>query len=71
LKLLNKKIEVNIFLTVHLRIKLVSGQLEAQFLLTISSIICLFESSTCFQQPCAHPQEDNCINTTFGIITLS
>jgi hypothetical protein len=29
---------------------------------TISSIICLFESSTCFEQLCAHPQEDNCIN---------
>jgi hypothetical protein len=37
---------------------------------TISSIICLFESSTCFKQLCAHPQEDNCINTTYGIITL-
>jgi hypothetical protein len=37
---------------------------------TISSIICLFESSTCFEQLCAHPQEDNCINTTSGIITL-
>jgi hypothetical protein len=36
----------------------------------ISSIICLFESTTCFEQPCAHPQEDNCINTTSGIITL-
>jgi len=32
-------------------------------------MICLSESSTCFEQPCAHPQEDNCINT-FGIITL-
>ena len=31
----------------------------------------LFESSTCFEQPCAHPQEDNCINTTSGINTLS
>ena len=37
---------------------------------TISSIICLFGSSTCFEQLCAHPQEDNCINTTSGIITL-
>jgi len=33
-------------------------------------MICLFESSTRFQQLCAHPQEDNCINTTPGIITL-
>jgi len=33
-------------------------------------MICLFESSTCFEQLCAHPQEDNCIDTTSGIITL-
>jgi len=33
-------------------------------------MICLFESSTCFEQLCAHPQEDNWINTTSGIITL-
>ena len=38
--------------------------------LTVSSMICLFESSTCFEQLCAHPQKDNCINTTSGIITL-
>ena len=37
---------------------------------TISSVISLFESSACFEQLCAHPQEDNCINTTSGIITL-
>ena len=37
---------------------------------TFSSIIHLFESSTCFEQLCAHPQEDNCINTMSGIITL-
>jgi len=36
---------------------------------TVSSILCLFESSTCFEQGCAHLQEDNCINTTSGIIT--
>jgi len=45
---------------------LVSDQLDAQ----ISSMLCLFESSTCLEQLCAHPQEDNCINTTYGIITL-
>jgi hypothetical protein len=44
---------------------LVGNQLDAQFLL----MICLFESSTCFEQLCAHPQEDNCINTP-GIITV-
>jgi hypothetical protein len=37
---------------------------------TISSVISLFESSTCFEQLCADPQDDNCINTTSGIITL-
>jgi len=34
-------------------------------------MVCLFESSTCFEQLCAHPEEDNRINTTSGIITLS
>jgi len=33
-------------------------------------MIRLFESSTCFEQLCAHPQEDNSINTTSGIIAL-
>jgi len=55
-----------IFLTVHLRIIPVGKQLESQFF----SIIYLFESSTCFEQPCAHPQEDNCMNITSSIITL-
>jgi hypothetical protein len=36
----------------------------------MSYITCLFESSTYFEQLCAHPQEDNCIDTTTGIITL-
>jgi len=44
---------------------LVGNQLDAQFFL-----IRLFESSTCFERLCAHPQEDNCMNTTSGIITL-
>ena len=56
----------NIFRTVHLLIILVGNQLEAQF----SSMICLFESSTCFEQLCAYPQEDKCLNTASGIITL-
>jgi hypothetical protein len=33
-------------------------------------MICLFASSTRFEQLCARPQEDNCINTTSGKITL-
>jgi hypothetical protein len=44
---------------------LVGNQLDAQFFM-----IRLFESSTCFEQLCAHPQEDNCMNTIFSIITL-
>jgi hypothetical protein len=32
--------------------------------------MCLFESSTSFEQLYAHPQEDNCINTTSGVVTL-
>jgi hypothetical protein len=37
---------------------------------TVSSIVYLFESSKCFEQLCAHPQEDSCINTTSGVIFL-
>ena len=44
---------------------LVGNQLDAQFL----SMTRLFESSTCFEQLCAHPQEDKCVSTS-GIITL-
>jgi len=33
-------------------------------------MIHLFESSICFEQLCAHLQEDNCMNTTSGIITV-
>ena len=47
-----------ILLTVHIRIIVIDNQIDAQFL----SMMCLFESSTCFEQPCAHPREDNCIN---------
>ena len=56
----------NIFLTVHLRIILVGNQLDAQFLLwyIYSNPLHIFE------QLCAHTQEDNCMNTSSGIITL-
>jgi len=57
--------EFNIFWTVHLRVILVETNLAHNF-----SIICLFESSICFEQLCALPQEENCMNTTSGIITL-
>jgi len=33
-------------------------------------MICLYKSSTCFEQLCAHPQGDNCIDTASGIITV-
>jgi len=33
-------------------------------------MIRLFESPTRFEQLCAHPQEDSCMNTASGIITL-
>ena len=61
--------DFNIFLTVHLRIILVGDQLDTQFFLRYIYLIPL-KSSTCFEQLRAHPQEDNCMNTTSGIITL-
>ena len=33
-------------------------------------LIHLLHSSTCFEHCCAHLQEDNCINTASGIVTL-
>ena len=59
-------LEFNIMQTVYLRIILIRNQLEAQFFFHDTFI----ESSTCFEQPCAHTQEDNCMNTTSGTITL-
>ena len=47
------------------RVILVGDQLNAQFLL-----LYVYISSTCFEQLYAHPQEDNCMNTTCGIITV-
>jgi hypothetical protein len=32
--------------------------------------MCILESSTCFEQYYAHPQEVNCINTASGVVTL-
>jgi hypothetical protein len=56
---------VAFFLTVLLRIILVSDQLDTQFLLKYVCLNPLHVSSNS-----AHPQEDGCINTTYGIITL-
>ena len=35
-----------------------------------NSLIHFLHSSTCFEHYCAHLQEDNCINTASGIVTL-
>jgi hypothetical protein len=44
--------ELYVFLTVHLGIILVNDQLDAGFVF----FICLFQSSTCFEQPRAYRQ---------------
>jgi len=33
-------------------------------------LIHLLHAPTCFEHYCAHLQEDNCINTASGIVTL-
>jgi hypothetical protein len=43
-----------VLLTVHLGIIFANNQLDAQFLFHV----CLFLLSTCFEQPCAHHQEN-------------
>ena len=48
-------------------ITLANDQLDAHFLY---SIICLLQSSTCFEQRRAHHEEVNCINTASGIVPL-
>jgi len=40
----------------------VNNQIDAQFFL-----VCLFLFYTCFGQPCAHHQENYCINATPGL----
>ena len=62
-----KKIGFNVLLTVHLSITLVNDQLEAQF---FYFIICLLQSSTCFEQRRAHHQEVKLYYTAFGIVTV-
>jgi len=59
------------FLLIHLVVCLTTGPKPLpKRALHFSSMIHLFKSSTCFKQLCAHPQENNCMNTTSGIITL-
>jgi len=47
-------LEFYVLLIVHLGSVLVNNQLDAQFFFRI----CLFQFSTCFEQPCAHHQEN-------------
>jgi len=54
-----------VLLTVHPGMILVNNQIDAQ-----SIHICLFLFSTCFGQPCAHHQENYCINATSGLCYL-
>ena len=56
-----KVITFYVLLTVHIGMILVNNQLDAQFLCTFISF------STCFGQPCAHHQENYCINATSGL----
>ena len=54
----------NVLLTVHLSITLVNGQLDAQLLYFITSLL---QSSTCSEQRRAHHQE---VKLAAGIVTL-
>ena len=56
------KISFYVLLTVHPGMILANNQLDAQFFL-----VCLFLFSTYFGQPCAHHQENYCINVTLGL----
>jgi hypothetical protein len=58
--------EFYILLTVHLGIILVYDQLDAQF----SFLICLFQSSTCFEQPHAHRRENQLYQYNFWYMSL-
>ena len=50
-----------VLLTVPPVMILVNNQLDAQFFL-----VCLFLFSSCFGKPCAHHEENYCINVTPG-----
>jgi hypothetical protein len=55
-----------VLLTAHLGIILVNDQLDAQFFF----LICLFQSSTCFEQPRAHHQENQLYQYNFWYMSL-
>jgi len=50
----------------HYNYSLLFTNLMHKFFISIH----LLHSSTCFEHYCAHLQEDNCINTASGIVTL-
>ena len=47
----------------------INHQLNAQFLYSLIIYITLY-SPTCFEHRCAHLQEENCIRTVPGIVTV-
>jgi hypothetical protein len=55
-----------VLLAVHLGVILVNDQLDAQFFF----LICLFQSSTCFEQPRAHHQENQLYQYNFWYMSL-
>jgi hypothetical protein len=62
------RISVNTFyvlLTVYLDIILVNDQIDAQLF-----PMCLFQFATCFEQPCAHHQENHLYQYNVWYISL-
>jgi hypothetical protein len=57
-----------VLLTEHHGTILVNHQLDAQIL--YFNNMCILQSSTCFEQYYAHPQEVSCINTASGVVTV-
>ena len=66
-KIITYKLQNFIFCRPCISIQLLVGdQLDAHFFYIVRS----FQFSTCFELTRAHRQEVNCINTTYGIVTL-
>jgi hypothetical protein len=55
-----------VLFTVHLGIILVNDHLDAQFFF----LLCLFQSSTCFEQPRAHHQKNQLYQSNFWYMSL-
>ena len=62
----NKRYFFKVFLTVFPNMIVFFTNLMHRFLILIH----LLDSFTCFEHYCAHLQEDNCISTTSGMVTL-